>query len=439
MKLNFDRFKFKSNNSTQSIDNQINIEEKQTDNRRDFIKKASLSGLGLGLMFDSKPEQEMEFITQKIKRAGKPSDLKITDVRIAVLTGIPTTCPILRIDTNQGISGYGEIRNGASVAYGSFLKSQILGKNPCDVEKTFKLIKRFAGQDYSVGGIEMALWDLAGKAYNVPAYQMLGGKFRENIRIYGNTSEINDPSFAKKVKEKIDSGLTFLKMNLAVQFLENKSKDLEIIANHVAKVREVIGYEIPLAAENFGQFDVNTAIRLANALEKYKLAWLEDLVPWQLTEQWKQVSNSIDTPTITGKKIHLKDDFIKLINARAVDMIQPDLVNSGGLLGTKKIGDYAQEHGVAMAMHSSGTPISFMANIHCAAATENFVALEHQGIEWKDLFIGEKPIVDNGFVKVPEKSGLGIELNEIIAKTYFKSGKLYFAPTEEWNKIDSWS
>ena len=198
---------------------------------------------------------------------------------------------------------------------------------------------------------------------------------------------------------------------------------------------------MPLAINHFGYFDVNTAIRLGKVVDKYQLAWLEDLVPWQFTEQWKQISDAIDTPTITGKGIYLKEEFIKLINARAVDMIHPDLVSTGGLLETKKIGDYAQEHGVSMAMHFAGTPVSFMANIHCAAATENFAALEHHEMDipwWEGLFTGEKPIFDKGFVKVPEKPGLGLELNEAAVKEHLKKGELYFAPTEEWNKIDSW-
>ncbi|WP_435357429.1 mandelate racemase/muconate lactonizing enzyme family protein [Emticicia sp. SJ17W-69] len=492
MKLNLDRFKFKGEVPTgpkavESLDNQLNIEEKQTDNRRDFIKKASLGGLSLGLLFDGKPEQEMEFITQKVKRAGKPSDLKITDVRVAVVTGAPMTCPILRIDTNQGISGYGEVRDGASAKYGLFLKSRLLGKNPCDVEKIFKSIKQFGGQGRAAGGVcgvEMALWDLAGKAYGVPAYQMLGGKFRDHIRIYGDTPEVKDPvEFAKKMKERLDTGLTFLKMDLGIQVLADipgaliganawdvkrqwgnsdlkkgnaqsygmtkhpftrvqvTDKGLAIMADYVGKVRDVIGYDVPLAADHFGHFDVNTAIRIGRAVEKYQMAWLEDLIPWQFTDQWKQISDAIDTPTLTGEDIYLKEEFIKLINARAVDMIHPDLASSGGLLETKKIGDYAEEHGIAMAMHFAGTPVSFMANVHCAAATENFVALEHHGMDvpwWEDLVTGEKPIFDKGFVKVPDKPGLGVELNEAVVKAHLKSGELYFAPTEEWNKIDSW-
>ena len=126
----------------------------------------------------------------------------------------------------------------------------------------------------------------------------------------------------------------------------------------------------------------------------------------------------------------------------AVDMIQPDLATSGGLLETKKIGDYAEEHGVAMAMHFAGSPISFMANVHTAAATNNFIALEHHSVEvpwWEDLVTGmDKPVQKNGFVRVPDKPGLGVELNESVIKEHLVKGTQYFAPTPEWDTDRSW-
>jgi L-alanine-DL-glutamate epimerase-like enolase superfamily enzyme len=478
MKNIFNRFKFKGGLP----------QNPNGDSRRDFFKKAGLGGLSLGMMFDGNPTREVEFVTQKVRRSSSPSDLKITDLRIAVVAEAPMTCPILRIDTNQGITGYGEIRDGASSKYGLFLKSRLLGKNPCNVEKIFKEIKEFGNHGRAAGGVcgvEMALWDLAGKAFGVPAYQMLGGKFRDHIRIYGDTPEVDDPAaFAKKMKERLDTGLTFLKMDFGIQLLadvpgaligantwdvkrqwgnaENRrgnarsygmtkhpftrvqvtDKGIEILADYVGKVRAAVGYDVPLSADHFGHFDVNTAIRLGKAIEKYQLAWLEDMVPWQFTDQWKQISDAIETPTLTGEDIYLKEEFIKLIDAGAVDMIHPDLASSGGLLETKKIGDYAEEKGIPMAMHFAGTPISFMANIHCAAATENFVALEHHSMDipwWEDMVTGiEKPIFNKGFVKVPDTPGLGVDLVEKVVKEHLKKGELYFAPTDEWNKVDSW-
>jgi L-alanine-DL-glutamate epimerase-like enolase superfamily enzyme len=497
MKNILDRFKFNGEipQGPKQIDNQIvgqeNIVGNSNDGRRDFLRKSALGGLSLGLMFNghaNQTEKEIDFLTQKVKRSSAPSDLRITDLRIAVIANAPMTCPIIRIDTNQGISGYGEIRDGASAKYGLFLKSRLLGKNPCSVEMLFKDIKQFGGHARAAGGVcgvEMALWDIAGKAYGVPCHMMLGGKYRDYIRLYGDTPTVQDPvEFGKKMKERMDTGLTFLKMDFGVglvadipgavvggknwdikrqwgnppstkgnarSYAQTKhpftgvqvtDKGIEAMANYVAEVRKAVGMEIPLAADHFGHFDASTAIKLGKAVDKYTMAWLEDMVPWFYTEKWKMISDAIDTPTLTGEDIYLKEDFIKLIDARAVDMIQPDLASSGGLLETKKIGDYAEERGVPMAMHFAGSPISFMANVHCAAATENFIALEHHSLDvpwWEDLVTGiEKPIVKDGFAKVPDTPGLGVNLNESVVKAHLKSGELYFAPTTEWDKIDTW-
>ena len=145
--------------------------------RRSFFKTAV--GTGAAAFW---ADETIEAYQSNVNTNSKPSDLKITDMRVAVVTGAPMTCPLLRIDTNQGIYGLGEVRDGASETYALMLKSRILGENPCNVDKIFRKIKQFghdARQAGGVCGVEMALWDLAGKAYNVPAYQMLGGKFRD--------------------------------------------------------------------------------------------------------------------------------------------------------------------------------------------------------------------------------------------------------------------
>ena len=457
--------------------------------RRDFLRNAGLGGLSLGFMFDNKPgphsvDQELEFITQKVPRDSKPADLKITDLRVAILNGVPFSSPIIRIDTNQGLVGWGEVRDGASANYALMLKSRILGKNPCNVEQIFKQIKQFGGQSRAAGGVcgvEMALWDLAGKAYNVPAYQLLGGKYRDFVRLYADTPESDTyEGFAENMKKRKDQGYTFLKMDFGIGMLADQpgllvngnnwsvkrqwsdsepgkvgnysntkhpftriqvtKKGLDKLVDHVGRVREIVGYDTPLAADHFGHFDVNTAIQIGKAMEPFRLAWLEDLVPWFYTDQWKQISDAIDTPTLTGEDIYLKEGFKKLIDARAVDMIHPDLASSGGLLETKKIGDYAEENGIPMAMHFAGSPISMMANVHCAAATENFVALEHHGVDvdgWETIVTGIKPIVEKGFVKVPDRPGLGVDLNEDAAKKFLKKGATWFAPTDNWNTKDS--
>jgi L-alanine-DL-glutamate epimerase-like enolase superfamily enzyme len=150
----------------------------------------------------------------------------------------------------------------------------------------------------------------------------------------------------------------------------------------------------------------------------------------------KKITDAVDIPILTGEDIYLKEPFEELCRRHAVDIIQPDLATSGGILETKKIGDMAQEYGVPMVMHFAGSPVCGFANIHCAAATENFLVMENHAIDnpwWGDLVQGvEKPIVNKGFITVPDKPGLGITLNEEVVKKYVQGG--YFEPTPEWDK-----
>jgi L-alanine-DL-glutamate epimerase-like enolase superfamily enzyme len=441
--------------------------------RRSFFTsmgKAAAGASAFGLLTDA----DLEASPQNVQRNSIPSQLKITDMRVAVVEKAPMTCPLIRLDTNQGLVGYGEVRDGASATYALFLKSRILGENPCNVDRLFRKIKQFgapARQAGGVCGVEMALWDLAGKAYGVPAYQMLGGKFRDQVRLYADTVET--PSAreqGQKLKERMNLGFTFLKQDFGINLLRDvpgtltkpvgmdfkggdlvmhpftgiglTDKGIAYLSDYIAQIREVIGPEVPLSSDHYGHIDVNSCIRLARAMEKHHLAWMEDMVPWQYGELMKQIKDAVDIPILTGEDIFLKEDFAKLITMGAVDMIHPDLASSGGLLETKKIGDFAMEHGVAMAMHFAGTPVSFMANLHCAAATENFVCLEHHSVDvpwWEDLVTGvPKPIFQKGFASPSDRPGLGVELAEEVVKAHLKPGTQYFAPTPEWDSERSW-
>jgi L-alanine-DL-glutamate epimerase-like enolase superfamily enzyme len=434
--------------------------------RRSFFKSTSTAAAGISLASYFNSSEDVEAATQNVNKASKPSELKITDLRVATLRDVPFTSPVIRIDTNQGIYGLGEVRDGASKNYALMLKSRLLGENPCNVDKVFRKIKQFgnhARQGGGVCGVEMALWDLAGKAYNVPAYQMLGGKFRDKVRCYADTDMSPDPKiFASRLKERMDRGYTYLKMDLGVQLvqktpgtvtspkeveqrtlehpftgIEITDKGIAMMAEYVGQVRETVGMEIPLAADHFGHIGVNSCIRLAKALEKYNMAWLEDMVPWFYTDLLKKITDAVDVPILTGEDIYLKEGFAKLCDTHAIDMIHPDLASSGGLLETKKIGDYAEERGVAMAMHFAGTPVSCMANVHCAAATRNFLALEIHAADvpfWDELVTGvAKPIVQQGYIPVPEAPGLGVTLNDEACKQHLLEPG-YFEPTPQWDK-----
>jgi L-alanine-DL-glutamate epimerase-like enolase superfamily enzyme len=465
-----------------TMNDQAPNDKMHENSRRSFFKKSALGGIALGGSFMLSPiEDVIAQSTSKVNRNSAPSDLKITDMRYCVVQNVGRT-PLIRIDTNQGIYGLGEVRDGADERYALMLKSRILGMNPCNVEMIFKSLKQFGGHARQGGGIcaiEMALWDLTGKAYNVPCWQLLGGRYRDKVRLYADTPESSDfNTFKERVKYRTETqGYTWLKMDVSIGALRNfkgglvnnefwgggfaqwqgdymsyanakhpftaiqiTDKGLDELARRVAEVRSVIGDQMPLSTDHYGHFDMNNIIRLGKAIEKYRLAWLEDVVPWEYTDQYKKISDALETPILTGEDIYLLSGFKKLIDERAVDIVHPDLATSGGLLETKRIGDYAEENGIAMAMHFAGTPVSFMANVHCAAATQNFLALEHHSVDvpwWESLVktTDGRKLIEKGFAPVPLTApGLGIELNdEEVKKHLNEKDKSYFAPTKEWD------
>lgn len=424
-----------------------------------------------------------------------PSTLKITDMRFADIDGAPKRCTLIKLYTNQGLIGYGEVRDASSRTYAAMLKSRILGENPCNVEKIFRRIKQFGGDSRQAGGvcgIELACWDLAGKAWGVPVWQLLGGKFRDRIRCYCDTdSEGGGRDMGKALKERMKRGFTFLKMDLGIELLMNvpgalsaplgflqtmkeykqvfktphgsinpsamrgaaydlfntahpftgihiTETGLDFLEKYVADVRAEIGYEVPLAIDHLGHIPLEDCIKLAKRLEKYNLAWMEDPVPWQMTDQYVRLANSTTTPIGTGEDMYLKESFLPLLKSGALAVIHPDLLTAGGILETKKIGDLAEEYGAQMNIHMAESPIACMAAVHVAAATRNFMSLELHSVDvpwWGELV---NPVLkyDGGFIEVPNTPGLGIEsLNEeLIAKNAHPDFPEPWNSTEEWDK-----
>ena len=208
-------------------------------------------------------------------------------------------------------------------------------------------------------------------------------------------------------------------------------------------MRSKIGYDIPMGTDHWGHFGVNEAIKICRAAEKYNLAYIEDIIPWHFTKQWREITESTTTPTQTGEDIFgLEGGFKELIDTHAVDIVHPDPNTAGGILETKRIGDYASANGIGFMHHHAAGPVSFLGSVHSAAATENFLWLEHHAVDqprFDDLVTGiEKPLVQNGYVKVPEKPGIGVELNEDVVKEFLVKGEKLFAPTPEWNEIRAW-
>ena len=430
----------------------------------------------------------------------RPSDLKITDMRFAEVTGAPAHCILMKLYTNQGLVGVGEVRDGSSKTYALMLKSRLLGENPCNVDKIFRRIKQFGGHARQGGGVsavEVALWDLAGKAYGVPVYQLLGGKFRDRIRMYCDTDASGKPTPDRMVvalKKRIDAGFTFVKMDVGIPLLFDKpgtltaplgyldglkslfrgsreadaldadalrerrrrfydaynvshpftgiqlsERGLDVLEEYVGEIRSSVGYEVPLAFDHFGHIGLNECIKIARRLEAFTPAWLEDFLPWQLTDQYRKLSQATTAPICTGEDIYLKEDFIPLLESGALAVVHPDILTSGGLLETKKIGDLAQDYGVAMAIHLAESPVGCMAAAHVAAATENFKALEFHSADvewWDDIVTGPSvPIVKDGFIDLSDKPGLGIDdFNDETLKAHaHPENNGLWEPTDQWD------
>jgi L-alanine-DL-glutamate epimerase-like enolase superfamily enzyme len=428
-----------------------------------------------GGMLGARSEEALAQTAVKgVNTNSSPSALRITDMRYTTIRKPgPSPCTIIRIDTNQGVYGLGEVRDIAGYQYAMVLKNRIVNQNPLNIDFLFQKIAQFGGNARQAGGVcavEMALWDIAGKVYNCPVYQMLGGKWRDKIRIYADTTESRDPKeYGQRAKERIAMGLTWMKMDLGIDTLDGipgtvmqpsgmsrwelgnqphpftgievTDKGIDRLCEYVAAVRDAIGYDVPLSMDHLGHIGVKSVIRLGKAYEKYNLEWFEDVIPWFYTDLLKEITDASPTPTLTGEDIYSIDDFETLCTKHVVDKIHPDLSTSGGILQTHRIGDMAFKNGVPMAMHFAGTPVACMANVHCAAATRNFLALENHSLDvpfWQDLVTGiEKPIINKGYITVPDAPGLGVTLNDDEMKKHVQPGTGYFEPTPIWNEVQS--
>ncbi len=382
-----------------------------------------------------------------LNRNSAPSDLKITDMR-ACTVAANYDYPIIRIDTNQGVYGLGEVRDAGVKGIALILKAHILGKNPLEIEPILSGIRQFAGQGRMGGGysaVDMALHDIAGKVYGVPAWRLLGHKRRDRIRIYCDTTGHKDPKiYGERMLKRKKMGFTFFKMDLYTSLVADRpgavhqngvatEKGLAYLCEYIQAVRDAIGWDAPLGADHFGRLSVNDCIRYARAFEPYQLAWAEDFISYKDWRGYKAISDATTTPILTGEDAFgLEEGFQSLLDNQAVDIIQPDPETSGALIETKKIADYADMRSIPTALHFAGSPVGCMASVHLAATLRNFIVMENHAVDmpwWGDLVTGpSKPIIQDGYIPVPDTPGLGVELNEAFVKEHLRYPG-YFEPT----------
>jgi len=394
--------------------------------------------------------------------------VKIVDLKCTVIG----RNPVVRIDTDEGISGLGEVESTKSYLkpHILFYKPYILGQDPTDVERVMLRIRNLGGfkpWGSSVSAIEMALWDIAGKEAGVPVYKLLGGKIRDRVRVYNGgvrtrLKGVSPEDYAENVGEmkKASEGFTIIKQAIgfhASMFTRvpgsfygepqkgfphsNRGLLTERGLKHaiacVRAMKDVLGDEVGLALDCGPGWMVPSAIRLAKALEPMNVMWLEDLitgdyVPYVLPDVYRQVTQSTTTPIHTGEQIYLRQNFKYLIEKHAVDIIGPDPCDVGGLAELKWVAEFADLYGILIAPHGIFDGLIGLAALIqvSAALPKNYIAFEYpvgQPEWWYDIVEGlPDPIVKDGHIEVPEKPGLGVELNEKAARKHLPDGDDFF-------------
>lgn len=377
--------------------------------------------------------------------------MKITEIRTGEVWGHGYSCYV-RIYTDKGLIGTGEcIHGGAGIQpLVASVGSLILGEDPTNIERLFEKMRRARVFDGAMAGnlvtamvgIEIALWDLVGRAYQLPVYALLGGKFRDRIRLYADCHAGGDDSpaaNAAKARQVRDMGFTALKFDL--DDLESSCKhdpfnhtlstcEIDNMLAKVDAVRGAVGAETDIAMDLHGRYDTSSGIRLARALEPYRLLWLEEPVPPENPAAMREVKRATTTPICAGENLYLRWGFRELLEQQAVDIVMPDLPKCSGLAEGKKIAALAEMYYTSFAPHNVCGPLGTIASCHCCAAVPNFLVLEWHWLErphWHNLVRVEQPLIQDGCIRLTDAPGLGVELDEIAAERFLRPGTRLFA------------
>jgi galactonate dehydratase len=373
--------------------------------------------------------------------------MKITDIQTIEVMGHGYSTYV-RIYTDEGLTGTGECIHGSSASpvIISNMKGMLINEDPMNVDRLFEKIRRAYIFDGALGGniisaltgIEIALWDLVGKAVNLPVYQLLGGKFRDKIRLYSDCGGSDPESCSKKAKEVVAMGFNALKFDIDDAGNPYKMDawnwsitpgELQSMVDKISAVREAVGPNIDISVDMHGRYDTSAAIRVAKALEPFNLMWLEEPVPPENIDAMREVKRSTSTPICAGENLFLRYGFRDLIEKQAVDVIMPDIPKCCGLSEGRKIANLAEIYYIAFAPHNVCGPLGTMASCHVCASIPNFLVLEWHWLGreyWDTLVITDKPVIENGYITVTDKPGLGLEINPDVAKKYMRPGTKFF-------------
>ena len=378
--------------------------------------------------------------------------MKITDVKTLVMGTSWRNLTFVKVETDEGLTGVSEVRmnnrTDALVAYIDGAKRRhVIGSDPFNTEDLYQRLFR---DDYGRAGeivatgisvIEIACWDIIGKALNQPIYRLLGGACRDKIKAYANgwyrvertTEEFH--AAAKKVLEKGYRALKFDPFGAGYYELsyEEKLKSVEL----VEAVRDAVGPDVEILVEMHGRFSPYMAIEISAELEKYQPSWVEEPVPPDNIAALAKASEKINLPVATGERLHNKYEYRELINLQAADILQPDITQTGGFLETKKIAAMGDMCYMTVAPHNVGGPVSTATALHFAACTTNFKIQEHFN-DFSEAWVKEAatgcPEVIDGYFSLPNGPGLGMELNEdLIAEHPYREGSFNLFESD-WHK-----
>nr|WP_246382626.1 mandelate racemase/muconate lactonizing enzyme family protein [Prauserella isguenensis] len=358
------------------------------------------------------------------------------------------------VHTDDGLTGVGETRMlGHTEALLGYLReaelNHIAGSDPFAVED---LVRRMKYGDFGRAGeivmsgiacVEMACWDIKGKALGVPVWQLLGGKVTDRVKAYANgwyTTERTPEAYHAAARIVVERGYRALKIDpFGTGCLELDHDATNYAVSLIEAVRDAIGDECELMLEMHGRFSPATAIRLARELAPYKPAWIEEPVPPENLKALEKVAGKVDAPIATGERIHDRIEFRELFDSQAVDILQPDVGHLGGIAETRKLAATAETHYMLVAPHNVGGSVLTAASLQLAGCTPNFKILEHfndfADAEIKHVVTGAPQVVD-GYFRLPEEPGLGVELDTDAAAEFPQQRAHFDLWAEGWEKRD---
>jgi len=408
--------------------------------RRNFL--ATAGSIAAGGLLTGK-SRLLHAVPRATTELGK---VKIRDVKTASIRLTYYDAHLVKVTTDAGLYGLGEAYNRAGiVSHIHEIKRQVIGEDPLQVDYLYqKMSDAGIGQGSRAGslcgaiaGIETALWDLAGKILNVPTYVLLGGKFRDKLLIYHDTGSPNTTDPGHWVEEAQRSrALGFKAMKFDLNRFRGErwnrtlsSVDMKVWVKILEAIRKELGTDFPLGVDLHWGYNTRDALQFLQMVEHLNLWFLEDPMPPENAEAFARLTAVSKVPIATGENLYTRQSFRPFIEKQACDIIQPDAQKCGGLLEMKKIADWADLYYMNMLCHNMCTPVGTIASGHACMAIRSFIALESDSVElpyWQKLVQWDGPIFKDGYLEIPNKPGLGVELNEEVCRKHLARGSRFF-------------